>query len=126
MDITDIIPADRWSKIEPSVQRRIRIEADVIDKIVTRLIATGRWVPASVDYGDDPVPVKTSEDVLREVFSVDQAHVYFHSTDGVHQRWFFAVLGNDGWDVINDYSGYDDDFSAIIEKVTDEAEAAAL
>jgi len=48
-------------------------------------------------------PTTDLETVLAAMFQTDQEHVLVYR-DGKQIGWVFFVYGNDGWDVVNDYT----------------------
>lgn len=38
------------------------------------------------------------------MFQTDEDFIYLYSQDGARCGWFRLIYGNDGWDVVNDYS----------------------
>lgn len=78
---------------------RHEIEKDIITRTVKALIAAG--LPVSVTYdGENSWAVDSTdvEEILEEATAADECHL--ETTQGE----VFLVLGNDGYDVINDYS----------------------
>lgn len=119
MNITDIIPADRWNDIAPTVQRRIRVEVKVVETAIARILATGNWKLIGIDNGDEVEKFDTIEKALPYIFDLDDCSVLFKTTNPektkAQHRWFRVVLGNDGYDAISDYSAYDDDFQSVLD-----------
>lgn len=91
-----------------SVKQRQNVERRICRALIKEAIALGYYV--SVDNGEEVV-LKKSQDctaILKEMFSVDEEHLRFHTKnedDSFESRgWVFLVYGNDGWDVIADYT----------------------
>jgi hypothetical protein len=74
-------------------------------RIIKRVIAdalSDETIELSVD--DDP-PTRNPEALHQAVVAVDEARLYFHRQgEKAAYGWVFFVLGNDGWDVICDYT----------------------
>jgi hypothetical protein len=43
-------------------------------------------------------------DVMNALWQCDEEHVVAHRADGLKAGVFFLVYGNDGWDLVADYS----------------------
>ena len=108
-----------------NTEQRIEIERKIVTFLYNAMAAAG-W---QVDYifdGQDNVRYAewTEADVLDTVFSVDAATVRFVKNKNWRRmrRSAFIVLGNSGWDCINDHtcsnpSIPEDDFEAVMKLV---------
>lgn len=79
------------------------IEREIIDVLLTDLLAAGFRV--SVDDGE-ALPVKKSTDkakIMAELGSTGSDHLLVFD-GGTCIGWFLLVYGNDGWNVISDYT----------------------
>lgn len=113
-----------------NTEKRIEIERKIVAFLYNAMAAAG-W---QVDYifdGQDKVRYAewTEADVLDIVFSVDEATIRFVKNKGWERmrRSAFIVLGNDGWDCVNDHSlskpnNLDDNFEAVMKTVGEFAE----
>lgn len=84
--------------------RRIRAEKRMATALVTACIQRGYTV--SVNDGGDWV-VKRSTDkaeIMAALFSTDEDQIVIRDKDGNRAGWFWLVYGNDGWDVVSDFS----------------------
>lgn len=91
-----------------SIKLRQGVERAIVSRIVDDLLARGYAL--SVDYGDgDPdYEVARSRDrsaVLGALFACDEERLFVHR-EGQERpfAWIFLVYGNDGWDVVSDYT----------------------
>lgn len=109
----------------PSVRRRAELEYDVINAVITHCERAG-FTLHSVFDGGELIPTATSAAALEVAFSVDESAMYFDGAPG-KRYCVVLVMGNDGWDVVSDYTydGGDDvlnpapgTFSAAIEAAT--------
>lgn len=85
------------------IAKRQKIEKKIVARIISDAIRAGYSL--SVNNGEEIV-IRKSRDkaaILAEMFSVDTEHLVYHK-DGVRQGSVFLVYGNDGWDVICDYT----------------------
>jgi hypothetical protein len=83
---------------------RQTIERRIIETIAKDMIAAGNSV--SVHDGEE-VTVSKSIDVnavVNATMTVDEEHLIVHDNTGTRIGSIFLVYGNDGWDVVNDYS----------------------
>lgn len=111
-----------------NTEKRIEIERKIVAFLYNAMAAAG-W---QVDYifdGQDNVRYAewTEAKVLDTVFSVDDATVSFvKPRPGLH-RSVYLILGNSGWDCINDHACSDpnipdDNFEAVMKLVDTFAE----
>ena len=108
-----------------NTEKRIEIERKIVAFLYNAMAAAG-W---QVDYifdGQDNVRYAewTEADVLDTVFSVDEAKISFVKSTGRGRirRDVHIILGNSGWDCINDHSlsnpnNPDDDFEDVMQLV---------
>lgn len=86
---------------------RIRTEG----RIVRKLIETGLEIAGAADLndGEEWVIMRSTSvsDILAASFSTDEDRIRFRSPDGSMNAVFYLVYGNDGFDVISDYSDND-------------------
>lgn len=93
------------------------LEERIVRKLVQDALSTGHRISVSSDGGydiDDMLLGATQEDhIVNEVFASDACHVFFHqdgepllTEDGKVScnGWAYLVFGNEGWDVVNDYT----------------------
>jgi hypothetical protein len=119
MKVNEII--QDFAKLDPRVQSRIKIEVKVLKSVIERVLATGNWRLDSVDDGGDEVTkVTTVKEALEVVFGVDDARIWFQCTVAPERplAYVYAVLGNDGWDVVNDWSISPHGFDEAVEAAT--------
>ena len=114
-----------------NTEKRIEIERKIVAFLYNAMAVAG-W---QVDYifdGQDNVRYAewTEANVLDTVFSVDEATISFVKSTvgrGRIRRNVFIVLGNSGWDCINDHACSDpnipdDNFEAVMKLVDTFAE----
>ena len=114
-----------------NTEKRIEVERKIVAFLYNAMAAAG-W---QVDYifdGQDNVRYAewTEVKVLGIVFSVDEAMVSFVKATGCPgriRRSVYIVLGNSGWDCINDHAVSDpdnteDDFDTVMKLVDTFAE----
>ena len=100
----------------PALARRIRAEKRIATALVTHALDRGYRI--SVNDGED-WPVKRSADkaeIMAALFSTDEDTIVLRSSAGEKVGWFRLIYGNDGWDVVSDYSA-NPTCDAIWEKV---------
>ena len=90
--------------LAPSVVRRQRMERLVCRALINTLLIAGYVL--AVDTGEEILP-KTDKlrDIMKHLFTVDQEHIYVfckHTQKMI--GWVFLVYGNDGFDVIANYT----------------------
>ena len=87
-----------------SVKMRQEVERKIATAFVTEAIKAGFVL--TVDYGDgESKRFRTIESVLAAMFQGDDDRVYvYNPTNNQRVGWCWFVYGNDGWDVISDYT----------------------
>lgn len=91
------------------------IERRVVAALCAHL-AKHDWKPCEVNDGDDRTTVKDAKGAMELIFNLDDAWLTF--AKGKHRHWVRLVMGNSGWDVINDWSfsqGDADGFNKAME-----------
>lgn len=104
---------------------RIRLELRIVRKTIQALIAAGWFI--TIDNGEDE-EIRNSQDLkatMKVVFSTDEDFVYVSRKPTPkgksYDHFVLFIYGNDGWDVINDYSVALED---TLKPVMDYAEAS--
>lgn len=82
-----------------SVKPRRALEIAVVRRLLAALIGAGYYVKA--DNGEDPEFVGNIDEMVEVLFACDSANI-FVARDG-KKSFIFLVMGNDGYDVVNDY-----------------------
>lgn len=88
--------------------QRIAVEHEIVAMTVDALLAQGYAL--QTDIMDDPrpsdSPTKDRATILSEVMSTDDEFlgVFRRADDKEADGWVRFVYGNDGWDVISDYT----------------------
>ena len=88
-----------------SVQTRQGIERQIIERIVKDALAAGFQI--TVDDGGDEPSLKRSTDqdaIMAAVMLTDEDRLYYSQPGQPLQGWVRLVYGNDGWDVVCDYT----------------------
>lgn len=108
--------------------RRIKAEKRMCTALVSACLKRGYEI--SVSDGED-WPVKRSNDkpaILAALFSTDEDVIVIRAKDGSKAGWFRLIYGNDGYDVISDYSVTDPCeaiWNEVIRPLSDKIEQAA-
>lgn len=88
-----------------SVKMRQMVEKEICTAVVDALLAAGYAI--SVDNGGDEPEVVSSADravILAGMFATDDERLYAEKPAGTHFGWVYFVYGNDGYDVMSDYT----------------------
>jgi hypothetical protein len=80
---------------------RCALEVAVIRQTLAALQVAG-FHPVAVDDGEEMVDARSADEVLTLALNLDDCYVHFGAGN-----WMRLVFGNDGWDVISDYSAGD-------------------
>jgi hypothetical protein len=88
-----------------SVKMRQIVEKEICTEIVKSLLIAGFSI--SVDNGGDSAtkPRVASGPILKAMFLTDEDRLFVYK-DGQSDwaGWVYLVYGNDGWDVLSDYT----------------------
>ena len=87
-----------------TVKTRQKIERQIAAQVVKDALTAGYEI--RIDNGGDemePRTEQTQEAILADMFATDEEHLFFFK-DGKKIGWVFFVYGNDGFDVISDYT----------------------
>lgn len=108
------------------VKQRQDIERQIISKLVTDILDAGYAISVD-DGGEEPAITKSTnhENIMAAVMLTDEDQIVVHQQYGRRIVGFvFLVYGNDGWDVINDYSTTLEDLGILkgAEALADELE----
>jgi hypothetical protein len=99
-----------------SVKLRIELERRIVRTIVTDAIAKGYRLAVSLERGYDVEDMLLgSVDINRivnEATAGDESHLFIQPGTGdtvkdgsiISHGWVYFVFGNDGWDVVSDYT----------------------
>ncbi len=106
-----------------TVKKRQSIERQIVTRILTDAVHQGHEVAVSIDNGVSKVvkPTTDIEKILAGMFSVDDEHLLVYR-NGTFCGWVYLVYGNDGWDVINDYTS---NLEIVLEGANDLADQIA-
>ncbi|MES0071892.1 hypothetical protein [Mesorhizobium sp. M0058] len=88
----------------PALARRMKAERRMCTALVDGCLKRGYVI--SVSDGED-YPVKKSTDkaeIMAALFSTDEDVIVIRNAAGDKLGWFQLIYGNDGWDVVSDYS----------------------
>ena len=84
--------------------RRILVERKIVQKMISLVLADGHSI--SVNDGEEWVVKRSSskKEILHAMFSTDEDVLTVYDDKGMRAAWFSFVYGNDGYDVLSDYS----------------------
>ena len=87
-----------------NIKQRIALEKKIVKQFIKDALAAGHLI--SVDNGGDEMEIENSNDlkvIMDTVMATDEERVYLKK-DGKNVGWVYFVYGNDGYDVIADYT----------------------
>lgn len=128
----DGTPDERFPSRAPESATR-RLEKQIVRRFVTDALAAGKRLAVSLERGFDLKEMLLgSRDVgaiMAEAFAGDEAHIFVQPGEGptiedgqvASEGWVYIVLGNEGWDVISDYTT---NLETLLAGATKLAEAA--
>ena len=121
-----------------SVKMRQEVERKIIGAFVDAALKAGYRLSVSLERGYDYEEMEEAgvlgttdkEKIMEEAFAGDDCHIFVHDKDGPVLAkdgsletigWVQAVFGNDGWDVISDYTTGLDGLGLMVEatKISD-------
>lgn len=105
-----------------TVKQRQKIEKQIARKFLRIALAAGYAI--SLDNGGDEFEFKDSTDfsfIVSEMFATDEEHLHL-SKDGKRCGWVYFVYGNDGYDVICDYTTNLEYLMPDVSKLADKME----
>jgi hypothetical protein len=90
-----------------SVKMRQEVERKIATAAIQALLKAGFAI--SIDNGGDTYERSTSEKaILENMFQTDEEHLYVEKPQRAGGwrtfGWLYFVYGNDGWDVLSDYT----------------------
>lgn len=108
----------RWADLDESVKPRIKVEIDIVAKVLRAVRDTGNWTLWGVDLDEGIEETPTFEDAMKLIFDLDDARVYFTNKRDGSNAWVYFVFGNDtGHDVINDWTLSGDGFREVLDRI---------
>lgn len=116
-----------------SVVMRREVEKKIVGAFVDSALKAGYRLGVSLEKGydiDEMLLGSTDrEKIMEEAFAGDECHIFVQPAEGelvekgrlVSKGWIYCVFGNDGWDVISDYTTKLDDLGLMkdSEKLSD-------
>jgi len=114
-----------------SVKMRQEVERKIVGQFVKDALAAGYRLAVSLERGydiDDMLLGSGDYDKIMEAaFAGDECHIFLQPADGptvedgqvVSDGHVYCVFGNDGWDVISDYSTNLEPLLAGANKISD-------
>jgi hypothetical protein len=101
---------------------RQEVERKIAAAFINQALAAGFTI--SIDNGGDEdeetKPSNNQDEILAGMFQTDEEHLYvWNPTNGKRVGWVFFVYGNDGWDVISDYSVNMEPLMSEANKISD-------
>lgn len=114
-----------------SVAMRIEVERKIVGQFVRDALAAGNRLAVSLERGYDLdemlVGSRDEQAIMEAAFAGDECHIFIQSADGptvengrvVSDGWIYCVYGNDGWDVISDYSTNVEPLLVEAQKISD-------
>jgi hypothetical protein len=103
--------------MDASIKARQDIERAVVRKLIRELKKRGFHVNQVGGGDEDEVTVRTEKEIMDEVFALDMARLYFKEEDAGS---VLLVMGNDGWDVISDWSFTEgSEFAKAMDEITE-------
>lgn len=115
---------------------RQQIEHKIVSKLVDDILKKGFRIGVSLERGYDLDEMlngsRDKEAILKEAFAGDDCHLFVQPAAGpvekdgavVSNGWVYLVYGNDGYDVISDYTTNLEKLLKGANKLSDKMEEA--
>lgn len=87
-----------------NLEHRLEIERHIGNAIVKEALDAGYAI--SINNGEDETePMRDATAITKALRLTDDERLYLWETGATHAfAWVYLVYGNDGWDVVNDYT----------------------
>lgn len=96
-----------------SIKMRQMVEKEIYTEVINVLLDAGFGL--SIDNGDNSggsdtdyeFEIHNSKDraaILKAMYQCDEDRLFVHNDNDTAFAWVYFVYGNDGWDVISDYT----------------------
>ena len=105
-----IVTNANMHKIDPSVTRRQKVEQRIASALVSSLLGRGYSLAVAQGGEDEGLATTSKRRILALLGEADEDYLFVyvlapsHQRDGARLGWVHLVYGNDGNDVIADYS----------------------
>ena len=88
-----------------TLQLRQQIERQIIERIVKDALDAGFQITVD-DGGEEPSGRRSTDQaaIMAAVMLTDEDFLYYSKPGEPLQGWVRLIYGNDGWDVVNDYT----------------------
>jgi hypothetical protein len=115
-----------------SVKMRREVERKIVGQFVRDALAAGHRLAVSLERGYDIDEMllgsRDESKIMEAAFAGDDCHIFLQPAEGptvedgkvVSDGWVNCVFGNDGWDVISDYSTNVEPLLAEASKLSDQ------
>lgn len=119
-----------------SMQTRQKMERKIVGQLVDDILKASYRVGVSLERGydiDEMLMGSTNKaKIMAEAFAGDECHLFVQPTEGplvqdeqvISKGWFYLVFGNDGYDVISDYTVNFEKLAKGANKLADKLEEA--
>lgn len=110
-----------------SVAMRREVEEKIVGAFVDAALAAGYRLGVSLERGYDADEMLLGSTdrakIMEEAFAGDECHIFIQPQHGpvmkngrlIAKGWVYCVFGNDGWDVISDYTTNLDNLGLMTE-----------
>lgn len=88
-----------------SVAMRIEVEKKIISALVKQSIEAGYLITVHNGEEDTIEHSISHDDIMKSIMTTDEEWLYMYKPgEKNYFGWVYLVYGNDGWDVISDYT----------------------
>jgi hypothetical protein len=98
------------------IKLRQELERKILTQFVADALAAGKRLAVSLERGYDLDEMllgsRDADKIISEALAGDECHIFVQSAEGptikddqvVSEGWVYFVYGNDGYDVVSDYT----------------------
>lgn len=109
-----------------STCQRIAVEQDIVTRTVDALLGAGYLLQTNIQWRRPANPTSDRGTILAQMMAVDDEFLGVHRPGDSDPRpfaWVRFVYGNDGWDVMSDYTTNLEDVLAPVNEYADSLDA---
>jgi hypothetical protein len=104
-----------------NVQARIAVERSIVKEVIKAALAAGYLLTVNDGEEDTLIASDKSSAIVSAMFTTDEDRLWFvDKTTRNKIGWVYFIYGNDGYDVINDYTTNLEEVLASANHLADE------
>lgn len=113
VELSSALDMEIIRKHDPSVRGRAMIELAIVNALIQAAKDNGyRFEGEDIDTGND-------DDLKSSLFNLDDCRLHLFDSSDSYVGWIFLVFGNDGYDLVSDYTTNLETFLAPVSAVAE-------